>query len=177
MRKTKDLVSNVINRKVAFILIVAITLAGALAISGGTRAHGQACRVKTNIPIQNLIDLNASTVTNLGSNNFRIHFVFQSDPSITLICADSGQQAPCGFDGAYFRSDLSGNIIAESGGGACNLKSTITTNGGTFVVIAYEMKFEQNNVASKQTFGPAGMSTDPNVIPVGQTKPLAQLLL
>jgi hypothetical protein len=162
-------------RRVSLTLALAATLAVALTITGAIRAYAQTCRAKTNIA--NLVDLNATTVTNLGGNNFKIHFAFVSDPTITLICADSGLTPPCGFDGAYFRADQSGNIISESGGGSCNLKSTITTTGGNFVVLGYEMRFEQNGNPSKQLFGPAGMSTDPAVIPVGTTLPLSRLLL
>lgn len=176
MTGVKEFAGTTVNRKMAFMLRATVALAVALIVTGSTPAQAQTCRTKTNLPIQNLVDFQNSTVTNLGNNNFRIHFAIVSDPSITLICADSGQTAPCGFDGAYFRSDLSGNIIAESPGGSCNLKSTITTTGATSVVIAYEIRFELNNNPSKQTFGPACMTTDPNVIGVGQTLPLAQLL-
>jgi len=166
-----------IRKRMGFILATTVTLAVALVIAGATRAQSQTCRTKTNL--QNLVDLQASTVTYLGNNNFRIHFAFVSDPSITLICAASGQQGPCGFDGAYFRADQSSHIISESGGGDCNLKSTITTDGGNFVLIGYEMRFELNNNPSKQLFGGfTGMSTDPNAYPgIGQPTPLANVLL
>ncbi len=176
MTRGKEFLGITVNPKMAFILRATAALAVVLIVTAGTPAQAQTCRTHTNLLIQNLVDFNNSTVTNLGNNNFRIHFAFVSDPSITLICADSGQNPPCGFDGAYFRSDLSGNIIAESPGGSCNLKSTITTTGANAVAIAYEMKFELNNNPSKQTFGPACMTTDPNVIGVGQTLSLAQLL-
>jgi hypothetical protein len=180
MTRGKEFLGITVKPKMTFILRATAALAFLLIITAGTQAQAQTCRQHTNIPTQNLIDLNNSTVTNLGSNNFRIHFVYVSDPSITLICADSGQQAPCGFDGVYFRMDLSStNILAESGGGSCNLKSTITTDGTSPVAIQYELKFELNGVPSKQLFDPAGaacLTTDPNVIGVGQTLSLAKLL-
>ena len=173
----KNFLGTTIHRRIASILTAMVMLAIALAITGGTPAQAQTCRTKTNLLIQNLVDFNNSTVTNLGNNNFRIHFAYVSDPSITLICADSGLNPPCGFDGVYSRMNLpSGNIIAESGFGSCNLKSTITTNGLSPVVIDYELRFELNGVPSKQEFGPACLTTDPNVIGVNQTLPLAQLL-
>lgn len=138
-----------------------------------TSLQAQTCRTKTSLPIQSLLDLNASTVTSLGGNQFRLHFAYVSDPSITLICADSGLTPPCDFDGVYARLDLSGNIISANSFGACNLKSTITTTGDTSVVLGYELKFELNGVPSRQSFQ-AGMSTN---IPVGQTVSLASVLL
>lgn len=168
-----------VNPKMAFILRAIAALVIALVVTGGTPAQAQTCRTVTSIPIQNLLDFQNSTVTNLGNNNFRIHFAYVSDPSITLICADSGLNPPCGFDGVFNKYSFPNgyHVIAASDFGSCNLKSTITTDGGNFVYLFYELRFELNGNPSKEQFGPAAMSTDPNVIPVGTTLPLSQLLL
>jgi hypothetical protein len=153
----------------------------AVVVTGNQPVKAQSCqRSETNILIQNLIDLNATTVTNegpdiQGNNQFKLHFAFVSNPSYGLICHASGGPAPCsGFDGVYPRLDLSGNIISASTNGDCNLKSTITTVGNVNnVVLGYEVKFQLNGVPSEQAFQ-AGMRTN---IPVGQTVSLSSVLL
>lgn len=165
MTRGKKFLDTTVNRR-ALVLTATVVLVVGLIVTGSPLAQAQSCRTVPNPLILNLVDTNNSTVTNLGSNNFRIHFAFVSDPSITLLCADSGLHAPCGFDGAYFRSKLSSHIIAESGGGSCNLTSTITTDGGTSVILGYQMKFELNGNPSQEQFILC-MATD--VIGVGQT--------
>jgi len=179
MTTGKEFLGITVNPKMAFILRATVAVAVVLIVFAGTPAQAQTCRTVTNLPIQNLVDFQNSTVTNLGSNNFRIHWAYVSDPSITLICADSGLNPPCGFDGVFGKYTFPNqyHVIAESDFGACNLKTTITTDGGNFVYLFFELRFELNGNPSKQQFGPAAMSTDPNVIAVGQTLPLSQLLL
>ena len=160
-------------RRVLTVMMAALAVLALTMTLSPRQVRAQTCRTKTNLPIQNLLDLNASTVTNLGSNTFRLHFAYVSDPSITLICAGSGLTPPCDFDGVYARLDLSGNITSANSFGSCNLKSDITTTGDTSVVLGYELKFELNGVPSKQTFQ-AGMSTN---IPVGSTVSLSSVLL
>lgn len=160
-------------------IAVAVLVAALAAIFSTRPVKAQSsCRVSSNIGVQKVIDLFQSTVKNLGNNQFQINFVFASPSAggVTTIC-NGTPSCDSSLDGFTPRQDLTGNITAMSNFGSCNTTAIITTSPGvTWVLWAYTVNFEQNGTPSTETFQ-AGMSTDPNVLPVGHTTSLANMLL
>lgn len=120
-----------------------------------------ACRLDSNLDINQIIDPAQTTITRIDSRNFLVFFAVRNNANVSFMC---NRNVPgCTTDGITYKPALSSNVTAAIQTAECRAFQITATNSGT-VVAGFRIRFEAGNLIAprRKTFRLTFNTSDPS---------------